>query len=211
MANLACWISTKLPNDIVKILEKDLLQWEEDKIESKVESKNPVTGGINKKIRDSSNVWIPSNHWMTGWIWYYVRKVNNENFLYDISDIDNGKLQYTIYSEGDFYDWHADDSPSGFYQPKILPSSSVSKAEDVLNVNGEFVRKLSFSLQLSSPDDYEGGDVEFLSVGERDSFTAPKDQGTIIVFDSRIKHRVTKVKSGTRKSIVGWVVGPRWK
>ena len=73
MANLACWISTKLPNDIVKILEKDLLQWEEDKIESKVESKNPVTGGINKKIRDSSNVWIPSNHWMTGLIWYYVR------------------------------------------------------------------------------------------------------------------------------------------
>ena len=63
-----------------------------------------------------------------------------------------------------------------FINQKILPSSSVSKAEDVLNVNGEFVRKLSFSLQLSSPDDYEGGDVEFLSVGERDSFTAPKDQ-----------------------------------
>ena len=40
---------------------------------------------------------------------------------------------------------------------------------------------------------------------------APKQRGTMIVFDSRVRHRVRKIKSGTRKSIVGWVVGPRWK
>ena len=38
-----------------------------------------------------------------------------------------------------------------------------------------------------------------------------KEKGTIIIFDSRMRHRVRKVKSGTRKSIVGWVEGPRWK
>ena len=33
----------------------------------------------------------------------------------------------------------------------------------------------------------------------------------MILFDSRTKHRVLKVTKGTRRSIVGWVVGPRWK
>ena len=31
------------------------------------------------------------------------------------------------------------------------------------------------------------------------------------LFDSRTQHRVLPVKSGLRKSIVGWTVGPRWK
>ena len=42
-------------------------------------------------------------------------------------------------------------------------------------------------------------------------YFAPKQKGTLIVFDSRTKHRVRTVKTGLRKSIVGWVVGPRWK
>ena len=33
----------------------------------------------------------------------------------------------------------------------------------------------------------------------------------MILFDSRTQHRVLKVKSGVRKSIVGWTVGPRWR
>ena len=58
--------------------------------------------------------------------------------------------------------------------------------------------------------DYRGGEVEFInSAGER--YFAPKQKGTLIVFDSRTKHRVRTVKSGLRKSLVGWVVGPRWK
>jgi PKHD-type hydroxylase len=32
-----------------------------------------------------------------------------------------------------------------------------------------------------------------------------------MLFDSRTPHRVRKVRSGLRKSLVGWVVGPRWK
>ena len=76
--------------------------------------------------------------------------------------------------------------------------------------SGEYVRKLSFTLQLSEPTDYRGGEVEFLdSEGQR--FLAPKQRGTMIVFDARTRHRVRKVKEGLRKSIVGWVVGPRWK
>ena len=43
------------------------------------------------------------------------------------------------------------------------------------------------------------------------SYIIPRQRGTIVLFDSRTSHRVLKVTKGTRRSIVGWVVGPRWK
>ena len=82
--------------------------------------------------------------------------------------------------------------------------------KDKLSENYELVRKLSFSLQLSDPDDYEGGNVQLLDESNR-SYIAPRNRGTIILFDSRTQHRVLKVTKGVRRSIVGWVVGPRWK
>ena len=44
-----------------------------------------------------------------------------------------------------------------------------------------------------------------------DKYVAPRQRGSIMLFDSRTMHRVCKVTKGTRKSLVGWVVGPRWK
>ena len=43
------------------------------------------------------------------------------------------------------------------------------------------------------------------------SYIAPRQRGCIILFDSRTPHRVLKVTKGTRRSIVGWVVGKRWR
>jgi PKHD-type hydroxylase len=43
------------------------------------------------------------------------------------------------------------------------------------------------------------------------SYFAPRQKGTIILFDSRTQHRVQKVTKGVRKSLVGWVVGPRFR
>ena len=37
-----------------------------------------------------------------------------------------------------------------------------------------------------------------------------RDQGSVIVFDSRDFHRVTPVTKGTRYSIVCWTVGPNF-
>ena len=77
-------------------------------------------------------------------------------------------------------------------------------------LQGEYTRKLSFTLQLTDPKDYTGGELEFID-NSNQRFMAPKTRGTLVVFDSRVRHRVRKVKTGLRKSIVGWVVGPRWK
>jgi PKHD-type hydroxylase len=94
--------------------------------------------------------------------------------------------------------------------PQSVGNRAEGLANDFVNENIELVRKLSFSLQLSGPDDYEGGNVQFIDEGGN-SYFAPRKRGTIVLFDSRTQHRVLKVTKGVRKSIVGWTVGPRWR
>jgi PKHD-type hydroxylase len=139
-------------------------------------------------------------------------KANRENFLYDLTNIQGSSMQYTVYGEGQFYNWHQDLGISGFYKPNVLPGQCdpQSNAHDFITRETEYIRKLSFSLQLSDAEEYEGGQFQLLDETNR-IYTAPKKRGTLILFDARASHRVRKVKNGTRKSIVGWIVGPRWK
>ena len=81
---------------------------------------------------------------------------------------------------------------------------------DFMNSNIASIRKLSFIMQLSDPDDYEGGNVILLTEGGQ-KYVVPRQRGTVIIFDSRTMHCVNKVKKGLRKSLVAWAVGPRWK
>ena len=205
MAFLTTWSMTDLPSEMIDILEKDIEKFDDWQDDSKV-----MGNQLAPKIRNSKNAWIPTEHWIGGWVWYYIQKANRENFLYDLWDIDGGSIQYTHYEPGDYYTWHVDGDITSSFKPNIKPGSGVNISEDQVLQKGECVRKLSFSLQLSDAKDYKGGEVEFInSAGER--YFAPKQKGTLIVFDSRTKHRVRTVKSGLRKSLVGWVVGPRWK
>jgi len=205
MASSVCWEFTELPVEVIDILENDI-----KKFDTSIQPSLLVGDFSNTHIRSSQNTWINTSHWIGGWLWYYVSKINNANFLYDITDIDNGTLQYTHYKEGQFYSWHSDTALDTYHKPQVRFASTVGRGQEEMIQTGEYVRKLSFTLQLSEPTDYRGGEVEFLdSEGQR--FLAPKQRGTMIVFDSRTRHRVRKVKEGLRKSIVGWVVGPRWK
>ena len=137
-------------------------------------------------------------------------RANRENFLYDLRNIDGESMQYTRYEAGQYYKWHNDAGLDGQYKPVAVGNRADGLGQDFVNENVEMVRKLSFTMQLSDPDDYEGGNVQLLSeAGE--SYICPRQRGTMILFDSRTQHRVLKVTKGTRKSIVGWTVGPRWK
>ena len=205
MAHLTCWEFTELPVEIIDVVERDIKKFDDE-----VEDSNLTNNVVDKSIRDSHNSWIPESHWITGWLWYYVEKINRKNLVYDISDFDSGTLQYTHYGPDQYYTWHSDDDVSRLHKPDAVISTFTDKSEDDIIVNSEYVRKLSFSLQLSDPDQYTGGELEFTDNGGKTMF-APKQRGTMVVFDSRLKHRVRRVKSGLRKSIVGWVVGPRWK
>jgi PKHD-type hydroxylase len=98
-------------------------------------------------------------------------------------------LQYTVYNKNDFYDWHIDS--------RLKPYD-----------NG-LIRKLSFTICLN--DDYDGGLFELCSphpINEKNIITSHfLKKGSIIIFPSHIWHKVHKVTSGVRKTLVGWIVG----
>ena len=203
--------TTILPSDIIDIIERDLANQYDSSVNSSTVGYNN-TGVVDKNVRNSQNSWIPTQHWVNGFIMHYVNIANKTNFLYDLTGIDSETVQYTVYNEGCYYNWHTDQDYESFYKP--LAKHNKERPEvlthDFLQKNTEVIRKLSFSLLLSDPDEYEGGNFQMMN-GLKKSYIIPRQKGVLAVFDSRTPHRVQKVTKGTRKSIVGWCVGPRWK
>ena len=206
MAYQSIWYFTDIPKDIVEIIDRDV----SEKFDSGMADSRLHGDALNKERRNSQNAWIPTSHWVGGFIWHYIERANRENFLYDLRCIDGESMQYTKYEEGQFYNWHNDAGLLSQYKPVSLGNRADGLANDFLNENVEMVRKLSFAMQLSDPDDYEGGNVQLMDEQGKCYF-APRHRGCIVLFDSRTMHRVLPVKKGVRKSIVGWTVGPRWK
>ena len=70
-------------------------------------------------------------------------------------------------------------------------------------------RKISITVQLSDPSEYEGGDLQIkINAGQSDT---PKGLGNVVIFPSYLLHRVTPVTKGLRRSLVLWITGPAFK
>lgn len=142
----------------------------------------------DSKWRDSSVCFFfpcESTNWIFQRLADVVVEINNKFFGFDIQDFASG-LQFTKYCEPNgHYGWHTD------------RGKSVA------------VRKLSLTLQLSAPEDYDGGNLEMNFGG--DVCTARRDKGMMTIFPSYALHRVTPVTRGTRYSLVAWVSGPPFK
>jgi len=142
------------------------------------------------KVRVSPISWVRSDVEETRWIWQRIRdqvvSINNQFFNYDLSEIQS--LQFTSY----------DSEEKGFYGKHI----------DMM-YKSTGTRKLSLSVQLSNPEDYEGGSL-LLHTGE-EPLTLPKTRGTGLFFPSYSLHEVTPVTKGIRYSLVAWVLGPKFK
>ena len=221
MASQSLWYYTGLPNTIIDEMEKDLDRNFSPDLKPSVVGHSPDGTGakgkvneLNTSIRNAQNAWIPTSHWIAGFCWHYVMRANRENFLYDLSHIDQESLQYTVYDSGEYYGWHSDADLSTMHTPLSEWNKAEKSVEEVnidkIRTQNEFCRKLSFSLLIADPSDYRGGNLEIYGFQDK-KYIVPKQRGTIILFDSRARHRVTKVTEGVRKSIVGWTVGPRWK
>jgi len=149
---------------------------------------------LQKNLRNSNIAWI-NGEWIYRWIRPHVIKANEEaGWLYDINEVEN--FQFTIYKENQFYGWHPD------YHPR----------DDAQNR----VRKVSLTVSLSDPKDYEGGELEFIvedTPDKRHSLICKEvsPRGSIVVFPSFVIHRVNPVTKGTRYSLVIWHRGPKWK
>ena len=72
---------------------------------------------------------------------------------------------------------------------------------------GTDTKKISMTLLLNDPSEFEGGHLELMSPGK---FGELK-QGHAIVFASFINHRVQPVTRGVRQSLVVWFGGKPFK
>lgn len=62
---------------------------------------------------------------------------------------------------------------------------------------------LSFTLFLSDPRSYEGGELVMQDNGAERAFKLPA--GQMILYPTSVPHRVAEVASGARLAAVGWV------
>jgi len=107
--------------------------------------------------------------------------VNRRHFQFDVLGLLDRlePLQLAEYGVGDKYDDHLDIGPGAAAR-----------------------RKLSASVQLSDPGEYDGGDLHVWGTGR-----VERARGTAIVFPSYLVHRVEPVTRGVRLSLVAWAVG----
>jgi PKHD-type hydroxylase len=94
------------------------------------------------------------------------------------------RIQFARYGAGMFYGSHNDASITHF---NPLPTRA----------------DLSFTIFLNAPAEYEGGELVLESaLGEA---ALKEAAGTIVIYDTGLRHRVEKITSGTRLVVVGWI------
>ena len=115
----------------------------------------------------------------------YFHSLNSQFYRYDLKN--HFEFQLIKYDVGGNYNWHCDYG--------ISPKRGL-------------VRKLSMSIQLTPPEEYHGGELQVVDYSNH-TLMIPGDLGTVIVFDSKLPHKVWPVAWGQRISLVGWANGPR--
>ena len=117
----------------------------------------------------------------------YFRLLNNEFWKYDLEDV--FEFQLIKYDVGGNYNWHCD------YGTAERPG---------------LIRKLSMSIQLTPPEEYHGGELSVVNY-QNTTINISTDLATVVVFDSKLPHKVHPVVWGQRLSLVGWANGPRFR
>ena len=157
--------------------------------EAKVGHKDGKGGKHDTKKRVTTISWIPFKAMpeMYHIIESTMLKANGNHFGYEGMRITE-PAQFTEYPKGGFYDWHMDAEVNCRFEPPV--------------------RKISMTILLSPPEEFEGGDLEFMAEGNKPPQLM---QGQAIFFCSFLRHRVSKVKKGMRRALVMWFGGPPFK
>tara|TARA_R110002051_G_C8491937_1_gene463345 strand:+ start:49 stop:627 length:579 start_codon:yes stop_codon:yes gene_type:complete len=176
-------VETKMPIFTQKLCQEIIDMGEKQtKEEGKVEFKD---GNYNahSNTRSSTINWIPFDMMQPVYddINIIIQKINRNYFGYNDIQITE-QAQVSEYPKGGFYAWHTDIG---------------------LNMESEPpVRKLSMTLLLNDPTEFEGGNLEIASHS-----LLPMKQGHAAIFASFLQHQVTPVTRGVRKSLVMWFGG----
>ena len=171
---------------------EDQLDWLQQKAKEATQQAQVGSGDggqVIESVRRSELNWLSKDEecaWVFEILSHTVSSINAEYFGFDLTGFAES-IQLTNYHESrqGTYKWHQDFGASG---------SS---------------RKLSLVLQLSDPEDYEGGELQILTTGQANSMQ--KKRGLITVFPAWTLHQVTPVTKGVRQSLVAWVLGPSFR
>ena len=141
-------------------------------------------GGTDTKKRITTISWIPFKEMahMYEDLNNFIQKANENHFGFGDIRITE-QAQFTEYPVGGFYDWHIDCDTNMAHEPPV--------------------RKISMTLLLNDPSEFEGGDLELMSPGK----TTILKQGHAVCFASFLNHRVAPVTKGVRQSLVVWFGG----
>ena len=145
-----------------------------------------IESDVSNEARRSQAVWLHQEQykWIYDRIWQMALAVN-KIYKIDIDSFELAQIAYYDEKESGHFDWHSDNGPTSMR------------------------RKLSISIPLNDPSEYEGGGLHFNAGGQ---IMAPaQTQGKVIIFPSWVVHRVTPVTKGRRYSMVIWIHGPRWR
>ena len=139
------------------------------------------------KIRKSIISWIDFDKMQPMYddINTFIQKTNRNHFGFSEIQITE-RAQVSEYSKGGFYEWHTDTCIDMDKEPPV--------------------RKLSMTLLLNDPNEFEGGNLEIANKA-----MLPMKQGHATIFASFLQHQVTPVTKGIRKSLVMWFGGEPFK
>lgn len=175
-----------IPSELIDLMVKEV-----NEIEFECFSEASIGDSNNSKIetetRDSKISWWYETHWVSSIFSHYFNLANKNSWEYNLTHIEG--IQITSYDVGEHYSWHSDYGRSN---------------------DPNHTRKLSATLLITDPSEFEGGDLEFIDYHGK-TVVAPRIKGTMIIFDSRIPHRVTPITKGKRISLVSWIFGPKLK
>jgi PKHD-type hydroxylase len=144
-------------------------------------------GIIDTKLRRTDIIWQDFMQPLGCIAKAYIDTANQAaGWNYGLSSQEHTQIgRYKSADEG-HYDWHMDAG---------APKDGIQ-------------RKLSISILLSDPSEFEGGELQFKGIEDQKILTK---QGSIVVFPSFVEHKVTPVTKGVRYSAVTWASGPSFR
>lgn len=166
---------------------RDSLGWDDAPIPVARDGSGPTRShAVDTSVRRTERTHIlatPDTQWIYDKLSDAVNTANDRAWGFRIGYME--PLQLLRYPTGGHFEWHSDLGDRGIAS----------------------LRKVSSTILLSAPHEYDGGDLQFLTGGKE--LTPTRALGKAILFPSYMNHRVTPVTRGARYVLILWTVGKR--
>ena len=124
---------------------------------------------VDQNVRKSSSSFhykTDQNSWIFDRILHMIELTNDMFFQFDLLGFE--KYQYTVYNKEDYYDYHVD---------TVYGSAAINK-------ENHLTRKLSLSILLNDPNEFQGGNIELCYGKFEEALSFKLNKGTAIFFPS---------------------------